>query len=143
MSEARGWASWKRPLLIVLATAPLAVIALSMVLMARSTVAFDEDRCPYQEGQTRSVSEGVSVREDARNCQPGVEERRWVLLREGEEPLELGRRRLSESGFEGYTWTATEEDERVRIEVQTPGLDPRIFREPSPDAGAAVPQSPQ
>lgn len=135
MSEKRGW---KRPLLIVLATAPLFVVAFSLFLMSRTELAFDEERCPYVRGEERLVREGVSVREDTRTCAPGVEEHRWVLLRQGEEPLELGRRRLDAQYYDGYTWTAREEHGRVTIEIQNPGQDPRTFREPAPDAGQRV-----
>lgn len=135
MSERRGLAGWKRPLLIVLATAPLLVVAFSLFLMSRSELAFDEARCPYERGEERLVHAGVSVREDTRACAPGVEEHRWILLRDGEEPLELGRRRLDARYYRGYTWTAREERGRVSIEIRNPGQEPRVFREPAPDAG--------
>ncbi len=135
MNEKRALAGWRRPILIVVATAPLLVVVFAFVFMARSELAFDESRCPYEEGNVRVVRDGVSVREDDRTCSPGVEEHRWVLLRDHEAPLELGRRRLDARYYEGYTWTATEEDGRVRIEIRNPGQDPRVFREPAPDGG--------
>lgn len=134
--ESRGW---KRPLLIVLATAPLGVIALAFAFMARSEIAFDESRCPYgEDGEVRLVRQGVRVREDVRRCQEGVEEHRWVLLREGEPPVEIGRRRLDRPYFEGdYRWSAVEEDGRVRLEIENPGQPPRVFRERR-DAGVSA-----
>lgn len=138
MSEERGLAGWKRPILIVLATAPAVAIVAMLAFMARSEIAFDESRCPYVEGATRLVHEGVAVREDARECQPGVSEHRWVLLRDGEAPIELGRRRLDARYYEdGYAWSATDEQGRVSIEIRNPGQEPRVFREPAPDAGAS------
>lgn len=126
---------WKRPVLIVLATAPVLVAVGALVFIVRSELAFDEERCPYVDGEARVVREGLSVREDARECQPGVEEHRWVVLREGEEPREIGRRRLESRYFEGdYDWSAHEEEGRVRLEIRNPGQDLRVFREREPDA---------
>lgn len=128
---------WKRPILIVIATAPILLAVGAIVFMARTELAFDEASCPFLDGEARVVREGVSVREDARECQPGVEEHRWVLTREGEEPVEIGRRRLESRYFEGsYAWTATEVDGHVRLEIRNPGQDPRVFLERVPDAGS-------
>ncbi len=134
---------WKRPLLIVLATAPIAALAFIVIFVGRGNIAFDESRCPYREHELREVSETIDVREDTRRCQEDVEEHRWVLLRHGEEPLELGRRRLPVAQYAGYRWTATEEplssdagvvegQRRVKIEIHTRDLAPRTFREPAP-----------
>lgn len=128
-------AGWRKPVLFVIATAPIAFAIFFFVFIARSEVAFDETRCPYVEQELREVRSGVSVREERRTCQDGVEEHRWVLLRNGREPLELGRRRLEAALYEGYSWAATEPEGRVRIEILNPGQHPRVFREPAPDAG--------
>ncbi len=138
--EREGMGGWKRPLLIVLATAPILVAVGAFVFMARTELAFDDASCPYAEGETQHVRAGVSVREDARECLEGVEEHRWVLLREGEPPREIGRRRLESRYFEGsYAWTVTEEEGgRVRLEIRSPGQEPRVFRERAPDAGNAA-----
>lgn len=126
---------WKRPVLIVLATAPAVVAVGAFVFIVRTELAFDEARCPYVEGEARVLREGLSVREDARECQPGVEEHRWVVLREGEEPREIGRRRLESRYFEDdYAWSAREEEGRVRLEIRNPGQEPRVFREREPGA---------
>jgi hypothetical protein len=129
---------WRRVVAIVLATAPIGVLVFVLIFVARTELAFDEERCPYVEGELRSVAAGVAIREDARVCQEDVEERRWVLLRERQPPLELGRRRLgTELWGEGYTWSAHVDDEgRVRVEIQNPSQPPRLFREPAADAGA-------
>lgn len=130
MSRTKNESGWKRPILIVLATAPIGLAIFSFVFMARSELAFDETRCPFRNGEVRLVREGVSVREDSRTCEEGVEERRWVLMRDGEEPREIGRRRLASTYFEnGYGWSASEEQGRVRLEIRNPGHDPRVFRE--------------
>jgi hypothetical protein len=125
----------RRPILIVVALAPIVAIGFFFAFMARSEVAFDEERCPYgQDGEQRLVRPGVAVRRDARSCAEGVEEQRWVLLREGSLPVELGRRRLEARYFEGQTWSVSEEEGRVRLEIRNPGLEPRVFRE-WPDGG--------
>jgi len=122
--------SWKRPILIVLATLPIGLIAFIMLFMARSEVAFDEARCPFEQGELRLVREGVAVREDARTCQEGVEEHRWVLLREGRAPHEIARRRMDAQYFEGdYGWSASDEDGNVELTIRSPGQEPRVFRE--------------
>jgi hypothetical protein len=132
----KGWLTgWQKGLLFVVATAPIGFAIYAFVFMAQSEVAFDEASCPYGEPEVREVRSGVSVREDRRTCQEGVEEHRWVLLRTGREPLELGRRRLEARLYEGYSWAATEPEGRVRVEIHNPGQDPRVFREPAPDAG--------
>lgn len=147
MSEGRGRGGWKRPLLFVLATAPIGLAVFSFVFMARSELAFDEARCPYREdGAERVIRPGLVVREDVRRCQDGVEEHRWVLMREGRAAQEIGRRRLESRFFAGaYRWTAEEElvvpdggtegELLVRLRIYNPGLDRRSFREPSADAG--------
>ena len=131
---------WKKPLLIALATAPIGFFVFSLIFMARYEAAFDETQCPFAESDRQQVSPAILVREDRRTCQPGVEERRWTLLRDGRQPLELGRRTLDASAYEGeYRWTAREDDEqRVRVEIHNVGHEMRAFREPAPDSGMAV-----
>ena len=99
--------AWKRPLLILLATAPLLVVGFSFVHMWQYEAAFDESTCPFVEGETREVADGVRVREDARTCQPEVEQHRWVLLRDGREPQPIALRVLGAEDWNGYTWTAS------------------------------------
>lgn len=130
-----GLTGWRKVVLFVLATAPIGFAIYSFVFMAQSEIAFDEASCPYGEPELREVRSGVSVQEERRTCQDGVEEHRWVLLRSGHEPLELGRRRLEARLYDGYSWSVTEPEGRVRIEILNPGQDPRVFREPAPDAG--------
>jgi hypothetical protein len=125
---------WKRPLLIALATAPIGLLAIIMIFIVRSEMAFDESRCPYRAREERTFREGTRVREDARTCQDGVEEHRWVLVRDGRPPLELGRRRLASRYYDNYRWSIVEREGRVRVEVHNRGVGPRAYGEP-PDAG--------
>jgi len=125
----------KKIALIILATAPIGFAIFSFLFMVKSEMAFDEAVCPYAEIETREITSGIRVREDGRTCEPGVVEHRWVLLQDGEEDLAIGQRRLLAELYEGYSWSARVEEERVRLEILNPGQDPRVFRSPSPDAG--------
>lgn len=103
--------------------------------IARSELAHDEVDCPFVSGGERSIEGGLSIREDARRCQDGIEERRWVLLRPGEPERELGRRRLHRELFEdeGYGWTTTIEGDAVVVTVRNPGVPDGELREIAPD----------
>jgi hypothetical protein len=130
----------RRAVLVTLGVAPAVVAVFVFVFMARSEVAFDEATCPFVNGATRTVAEGVAVREDARRCQPEVEERRWVLLRDGEAPVPIGRRRLGTAMWgEGYAWEATIEEGRVHLLIRNPGQRERRFVEMVPDGGPRAP----
>lgn len=134
---------WKKAILVALAVAPIGVAILSFVFMAKSELAFDERTCPYEEVEVRRVTPTAQVRDERRECQPGIEEHRWILLREGQDPVPLALRRLPSERYEGYSWTATEETTegtagRIRIEIRNPGQDLRVFREAAPDAGVAA-----
>ena len=142
---------WIKRLLFVLAIAPAIGAIVIFALIARSELAHDESRCPYSEAELREITPHKSIREESRLCEPGVEDHRWVLLEDGQEPLELGRRRLaSEHWARGYAWTAAERQEegdderRVRLEIRNVGLEPRVFREPPADGHLEVrpPDSP-
>ena len=125
----------RKAILVALALAPVGLLLFSMVFMARNEAAFDES-CPYAEVEVRQVTEGVRVREEARACQPGVEEHRWILLREGAAEEPIGLRRLDAALYRDYRWEATiREDGRVRLEIINEDLDPRVFNEPHDDAG--------
>jgi len=126
----------KRAALIAVATAPVFVALFAFGFMIRSELAFDERTCPFEEREVREVAAGVSVREEARVCQPEVEEHRWVLLRDGHPELPVAQRRLDQRFFRGASWTAAWEDERVTVEIHNPGQPDRVFHGPAPDAGA-------
>lgn len=120
----------KKALLVVLATAPIGIAIFAFAFMARSELAFDESTCPFSERATREVADGVRVREDERACQPGVEEHRWVVLRDGEDERTIGQRRLSAELYDEYAWTAELRNGQVRIEITDPSLEhPRVFNE--------------
>ncbi len=121
---------WKKAALVALATAPIGFAILSFVFMARSELAFDEATCPFEERELRDVEAGIRVRDEARTCQPGVEEHRWVVLRDGQPDLAIGQRRLSAEMWEGYSWTAVMRDGHVRLEIHDRSQEQaRVFNE--------------
>lgn len=127
---------WLWPLLVAIAIAPLFVIGYIVIFQARYELAFDESTCPYELVEERHVGDDIRVREDRRSCQPDVEERRWVMHREGHREFELARRPLDAVAYRGdYRWTAEDENGRLRVTVYNPGMEQRSFREPGPDSG--------
>ena len=95
--------------------------------------AHDEDRCPFHEVETRSIDGSVSVREDARRCLEEVEEHRWSVVRDGGEPLDLGRYPLEAELVEvGFPWEARLEEGRVVVDVVNEGRGTFTLREPAP-----------
>lgn len=121
---------WKKAVLVGLAVAPIGFAILAFVFMARSELAFDEARCPFEEREVRDVAPGIRVRDEARTCQAGVEEHRWVVLREGRPELAIGQRRLAAEAWDAYSWTAVLRDGHVRLEIRDGTQDhPRVFNE--------------
>ncbi|MCA9604920.1 MAG: hypothetical protein KC619_04975 [Myxococcales bacterium] len=129
---------WKKAALVVVATAPIGVAVFAFVFMAQSELAFDESTCPFEEREVRDVEEGIRVRDEARECQPGVVEHRWVVLREGEPDLAIGQRRLTAEMWQGSTWTAELREGHVRLEIHDRSQDQtRVFNEHL-DAGVSA-----
>ncbi|UJR78223.1 hypothetical protein [Sandaracinus amylolyticus] len=120
-----------RWLLFVLGILP-AVLAIGIfAFIARFQLAHDEARCPFEERETRDVASGLRVREDARRCLPEIEEHRWLVLRDGHEPLELGRFPLeAEQITAGFPWSASVDDGRAVVTVTNEGRGDLVFREP-------------
>ena len=122
-----------RWLLFVVAVFP-AVLAIGIfVFSARFQMAHDEGRCPCHEVETREVAPGLAVREDARQCLPEIEEHRWLVVRAGAEPLELGRFPLEAEQIDrGFPWTAELVEGRAVVTVTNEGRGELVFREPDP-----------
>jgi hypothetical protein len=90
-----------------------------------------ESRCPFQQRSVQALAAGVSVREEARQCMSGTEERRYRLDRAGELRV-LGERRLAREAFssEHYRWTASiNERGEVQVLVNTHPQGEVLFRE--------------
>lgn len=130
-----------RWVLMVLGGLPALLAIGIFVFIARFQLAHDEGRCPFHEVETRVVSPDLRVREDARRCLEEIEEHRWLVLRTGAEPLELGRFPLeAEQTERGFPWTAELEDARVVVTITNEGRGELVFREPGasgaePDRG--------
>jgi hypothetical protein len=107
---------------------------LILVFIFVNELAHDDKRCPYVHGQTRRLSDAVSVREDSRKCLWDIEEHRFSVLR-GAQEHSLGRRRFRAQAFapDGYRWDAklSPQDE-VQVSVHNPGHSDAAFREGTP-----------
>jgi hypothetical protein len=122
-----------RSVLVGLAIAP-AVIAVGIFgFIARYSLAHDEARCPFSEVETRASGE-VQVREESRRCLPEIEEHRWLAIRDGRAPLELGRYPLEAERVEhGFPWEVRQEEGRAVVTVINEGRGEIVFREPPPE----------
>jgi hypothetical protein len=121
---------WVKFLIMAGGVAPVLILGFIFV----SELAHDEARCPFSRQSDQRLSVGVSVREDARSCLPGIEERRYSALREGSERV-LGRRRFSRDAFEPsrYRWRAELSAQgEVRVTVDNDGHAQAVFREGTP-----------
>jgi hypothetical protein len=119
---------------MALAAGSVLLVIVIGLFIARAEVAHDETTCPFQEVGRRSVEAGVSVLEQRRRCQEGLEERRWLLLRAGQPPRELGRRRLDRRFYsqDRYRWSVSMSDSGVRIDIKNDGVEGASFREKAP-----------
>jgi hypothetical protein len=118
---------WTMYLILPGAVAPIAILGFIFV----SELAHDEARCPFAQRTNQQLSVGVSVREDARSCLPGIEERRYSALRAGSERV-LGRRRFARDAFDPsrYRWRAELSPQgEVRVTVDNDGHAQAVFRE--------------
>jgi hypothetical protein len=118
---------WAKYLILPGAVAPVLILGFIFV----SEIAHDEARCPFSKHSDQQLSVGVRVREDARSCLPGIEERRYSALRDGSERV-LGRRRFSRDAFDPsrYRWRAELSTQgEVRVTVDNDGHTQAVFRE--------------
>lgn len=97
--------------------------------VARTEYMHDEDRCPFDLVEQRTVAAGIDVAEERRSCQPGVEEHRWLVRREGRPDREIGRRRLMEDGYQEYEWSAHMEGDWVHVSLSNAGVEDARYRE--------------
>jgi hypothetical protein len=125
------WLVW---VLIPGVAGPVLILAFIFV----SELAHDEARCPYTHTSTKPLNSEVSVREDARSCLPGVQERRFTAVRGAQEHV-LGRRRFASTAFapDHYQWRAELSPQgEVRVTVDNAGHAQAVFREGTPDERA-------
>lgn len=132
------------PVVVFVGALPAVFALFIFGFIVRYGWAHDEGRCPFHEVETRSVGSGVSVREDARRCMDEVEDHRWLVLREGAEPLDLGRYPLEAALVDvGFPWEARLEEGRVVVDVTNEGHGTFTLREPAPPGSLpAAPSAP-
>lgn len=95
--------------------------------------AHDEDACPFRELSRRPGAQGAQVIEEGRRCIADVEERRFVVLREGERYV-LGERRFAPDLFspDVYSWEVkVSEQGETHVRVAQKGHGEVVFREGS------------
>ena len=112
----------------------VASIVLVGVLVTRTEMAFDEARCPFARVSVRTVADDLRVADERRQCVPGLVEHRWLALRPGKPPNEVGRRRLATSLFapDAYTWTAEPAPHglvKVHLLFTNPSTRPSLYEE--------------
>lgn len=134
----RRWLKW----LAVALLAPGAIlVVVVMFFLVRSELAHDEARCPFERVDSREVADGIAIVDEGRRCQDGVEEHRWVVVRDGSR-REIGRRRLDQRLFDARAYSYAAEIERetggVVVHVRNEGIAEQSFRErPRPDVSAS------
>lgn len=114
---------------IAVAAPAVILFILVSVFVARTQYMHDEERCLFDVVGEQGVADSIVVVEQARSCQEGVEEHRWLVRREGRADREIGRRRLMTEGFADYHWSATLEDDWVHVHVRNEGVEDARFRE--------------
>lgn len=111
------------------ALAPIVIFGFILLTEA----AHDEDKCPFRELSRRPGAAGAEVIEEARQCIDDVEERRFVMLRDGERYV-LGQRRFAPDLFspEIYAWEVkVSEQGETHVRVTQKGHGEVVFREGS------------
>lgn len=107
--------------------APIAIL----VFIVLTEAAHDDARCPFRELSRRPASPGVEVIEEARRCLDDVEERRFVVVRDGRRQV-LGERRFSPDLFSPdiYAWEVkVSEAGETHVRVTQEGHGAVVFRE--------------
>lgn len=85
-------------------------------LIVRTESAHDEGKCPFARLGERTLGEARVV-EESRSCVPEAEERRWLVVRPGQEPLEFARKRLDKARFSDgrFAWNLEEDDKKLLV----------------------------
>jgi len=118
------WVLW---LALPGAIAPIAIFA--FILLTEK--AHDEASCPFRELTRRTASEGVDVVEESRRCIDDVEERRFVVVRNGQRQP-IGERRFAPALFapDVYSWEIkVSEQGETHVRVAQKGHGAVVFRE--------------
>lgn len=118
---------------VLAAGSVLSVLAIVFIVM-RSELRHRESECPFEELSLRTIDSKLSIREEARSCDTKTSERRFWLLREGNEPKLLGGRRLPKDHYEPsrYRWSVDEGERGVAITIENEGVESATFYELPP-----------
>ena len=143
MSEEDGWRGpfqlddRRRTILkwigVAVVVPAIAAFVLIMIFVARAELAFDESDCPFASVETRDVAPGVRVLDEARTCQEGIVEHRWIVERNGAR-REIGRRRLSADAYapDAYRFRVELPGGFVHLTIENDGVEGASFREDAP-----------
>lgn len=104
------------------------------VLVTRTEMAFDEAHCRFTRVSVRDVAPKLRVADERRQCTPALVEHRWLALRPGKPPNEVGRRRLASPLFTptSYTWSATPTPSglvQIHLLFTNPTTRPSLYEE--------------
>jgi len=116
---------------VVFAVGAVGTAVLAFLAAMTTVIAHDDQRCPFHPFGAATMFEGVRIEEQARVCDRRLEEHRWLVVRAGQAPKEVGRRRLPRSLFAppGFSWSARREGNGVLVEVRAPGIPTVYLRE--------------
>ncbi len=116
-------------LLAVLSVGSVTGVIASTILIARTESSYDDAVCMFEPVRVETVG-NAQVHEEVRRCEPSVEERRWVVVRDAKR-AEIGRRRLLADHYgRGYRWKAARDaDGFVTCEVHNDGARDVVYRE--------------
>lgn len=104
------------------------------VMVTRTEMAFDESRCPFVRVSVKDVGPRLRVADERRQCVTSLVEHRWLALRPGKPPNEVGRRRLAAPLFTptSYSWTAEPTPTglvKVHLTFTNPTTRPSLYEE--------------
>ena len=116
---------------IVLSGLMVAAVLAILLFIVRSESAHDEVTCPFVKRSERTL-EGALVVEETRSCLPEAEERRWLVSRSGQKPVEFARKRLPKEHFtdDHAVWVLSlDEQKKVVLTLRVDGKVASEFHE--------------
>lgn len=94
----------------------VATVLAIFLLILRSERAHNDDACKFEPSEQRTLG-AVQVAEERRSCLPGMEERRYLVKRQGKPSYELARKRLPSAHFTKprYVWNVREDKAQLLV----------------------------
>jgi len=120
-----------RKLGIAVSALMVVLVVTVFVLVVRSESAHDETKCPFSKLSERVIGTATVI-EETRSCVPEAEERRWLVQRGGQKPVEFGRKRLPKERFtaDRTKWSLTEDkNKQLLLNIEVDGHPFSEFRE--------------